>query len=245
MVVSKFTLTVASTSSNIEHLMVILNPKLIAQNGTNYENYFPVVWKILQFTANNPSLPHNVPHNVGGLPHIPRPITIEYDSGISTVLQQINSDNIVYSADYLPVTFEGEEFLINNVKGSDQYALQATKKIIPGCSTAILNTNNKTFNVGLGDKVGNSYLTMELQSQNTLAFTYDAEFAIVPVGLTVQDSSKVVSGSVLRPWFSFRLSDLQTEDPSFTFDGTTIVNPSGFTKISNHPSDEIVFGGSS
>ena len=232
MTVTEFHLTVTSTSPNVEHLMIVLNPSLIALTGTNYETYYPVVWKILQFTSNSSSL---------GLPQKSRPIVVDYYSDITAVLQEITDENIVNSADYQAVVRQGEEFLVHSLGGS-QYSLVDSGKDIKGCSTAVNNPNSRTFDIGLGDKKGNSYLTLELASQNTLTFTYDAEFAVVPVGVTVQDSTKLVSGSVLRPWFSFKLSDLGTEYPSFTFDGTELVDAKGFVKITPHPSDEVVFG---
>ncbi|KAF9973353.1 hypothetical protein BGZ65_009312, partial [Modicella reniformis] len=77
---------------------------------------------------------------------------------------------------------------------------------------------------------------------NAVAFKFDTEFAIVPVGDTVQTVSKLESGIVFRPWFSFKFCEVTSQSPSITFDGTSITSASDIT-IHNHKSNEVVFGG--
>ncbi|KAF7721773.1 hypothetical protein EC973_004146 [Apophysomyces ossiformis] len=93
-------------------------------------------------------------------------------------------------------------------------------KVDAAAAASIFNdVDGKTFQVGLRDANGESYLTMSLDSKYDIDFTFNAEFAVLPVGDTVQDQSKMVTGHMHRPWFSFKLVELTSEQISFTFDG--------------------------
>jgi len=232
MSVLNFELTVTSTSNQFEHLMIILNPNLIANSGQNYQSYFPVAWKVLNFPSNS--------KRPDGIIRSPAPIKVDFQSDLTAVLQQLTSGNIVDASDVEAVEKAGDLFDVAVLQNIPY--LKKDQNTVAGFTVSILNGQPAQYNVGLGDKDGNSYLTMPVDSMDTISFKYDAEFAVVPVGPTVE-ASKLVSGTVFRPWFSFKLSDVVTSNPSFTFDGLKIVNQSGINTIV-HSSAEVVFGGS-
>ncbi|KAF9306771.1 hypothetical protein BG003_000885 [Podila horticola] len=221
---TNFKLTVTSTSTKPEHLMVILNPKLIADHGVIYQDYFPVAWHVLKYPP-------------GG-----RAITRSYDSQLTAILQEVSDDNIVSAGKHLPADAKNNVFNIVNV-GGDIPDLQPQNKCKPKIAASIYNsTEDDSVKVGLGDKNGRSYLTLRVPSLNDLVFTYDAEFAIVPVGETLQDQTKMVTGTVHAPWYSFKLSELTTSEVSLTFDGKDVKNVQGLVKITEHLASEDVFG---
>ncbi|KAF7721771.1 hypothetical protein EC973_004144 [Apophysomyces ossiformis] len=221
--ISAFNLTVTCASTVAEQLMVVLNPKLMVNHGVIYKNYYPVVWHILDFPVGS------------------QPIQISYDSTLTAVLQEITEDNIVNAAVYMPVTKENNKF--NIVEVDNLYDLQAQGKVNPGSAASIYNNvSGEAFDVGLGDSTGRSYFTMNIQGNEDINFTFDAEFAIVPVGETVQDQGKMVTGTVHRPWFSFKITDLTSDNIGFTFDGENLSNVTGIAMIVHHTDDEEVFG---
>ncbi|GJJ71837.1 hypothetical protein EMPS_04194 [Entomortierella parvispora] len=236
MAITKFTLTVTSTSIKAEQLMIVLNPNLIAQEGSNYENYFPVAWKILRFSKNS----NHGEHDVG--PAASKPIAVNFDTNLTVILQEIIENNVVSSADYQFVKSTGQQFELYK-QTNNQFALQPNGKAPQG-SACIVDQVGRDFPVGLGDKKGDSYLTMPIADTETIVFEFDAEFAVVPIGPTVQDQSKLVSGSVHKPWYSFKLSDLQSEQIAFTFDGSNLSLEKGFkVPVVHHPSNDPVFPG--
>ncbi|KAG0248456.1 hypothetical protein BG011_010260 [Mortierella polycephala] len=226
MAVISFDLTVTSTSTDVEHLMIILNPNLIMNTGKNYESYFPVAWKVLIFSSNE-------------FPQKPAPITISYKSDVTAIIQQIDSGNIVTAADYEPIQDAGTVFDIT--LDQDVAKLVDTKKRRTDFTTVIVDKQQNPYYVGLGDSHAKSYLTMQVQPENAIGFKYTPEFAIVPVGKTVE-GSKVVSGTTLKPWFSFNLDDVTNTSPSITYDGEKIASEDGINTTS-HGADEEVFGG--
>jgi len=230
MTVSNFDLTVKSTSTDDEFLMVILNPSQIANTGKIYETYFPVAWNVLEFTANN------------GGEGDPMPGHVHWELDVTAVLQKDIINNIVQTGALQHVKENGDTYEVKK----DKRGLPDLVKtdVAPNTFTAtIFNSDDNPHNVGLGDKDGNSYLTMQVQPSDAIEFKYTPMFAVVPVGETVQ-GSKFVSGTVLKPWFSFSLDDVTDVAPSFTYDGKNLVNVNG-VKITNHSAIEPVFGGSS
>ncbi|KAG0089637.1 hypothetical protein BGZ93_000018 [Podila epicladia] len=223
---TKFNLSVTSTAPTPERLMIVLNPRLMADRGVVYQDYFPVAWHVLKYP-------------VGA-----QPIRVTYDSQLTAILQEVSDDNVVNAASFKPADSSNNVFNIKAESG-DIYYLDPQSKHEQKAAASVYNTLEKTFQVGLGDHSGRSYLTMALPGLNDLEFTFDAEFAIVPVGATVQDQSKMVTGTVHRPWFSFKLSDLTSPDVSFSFDGTSVNNVQGMPSITNHKANEDVFDPSS
>ncbi|KAG0011772.1 hypothetical protein BGZ82_002876, partial [Podila clonocystis] len=160
-------------------------------------------------------------------------------------MQTIDDEtHIVNDGSSVTVTSVGELF---GVQRDDQDIAQlvVTGHRVQGSTVAIENQLERNCPVGVGDSHGVSYLTMTINPTETAAFTFDAEFAVVPVRRERQSRSKLVTGSVLKKWFSFKLSDVTADDPSFTFNGEDIVNSSGINTISPHDSWEVVFGNGS
>ncbi|KAF7721770.1 hypothetical protein EC973_004143 [Apophysomyces ossiformis] len=223
MSINAFNLKVTSSSPVAEQLMVVLNPKLMMNQGVIYKDYYPVAWHVLEFP-------------VGA-----DPIMISYDSNLTAILQEITDQNIVNAGVHRPTTTDNNEF--NIVTLNNMYDLQPQGKINPNTAVSIYNdVSGKTFDVGVGDTTGRSYLTMNVTGGDSIDFNFNAEFAIVPVGPTVQDKSKMVTGTVHRPWFSFMLRSLTSDDIGFTFDGTNLVDVTGIAKVDDHRANEEVFG---
>ncbi|KAG0342320.1 hypothetical protein BG005_002753 [Podila minutissima] len=226
MTVTKFNLTVKSTSKNVERLMIILNPSLIAPTGKIYETYYPVAWNVLEFTSNKDG------------ERTPQPGIVKFEVSLTAILQKIISGNIVQTGSYQQVHEGGDVFEIQ--LDEDLPDLVKSKERREDFTATIYNTQQDPYYVGLGDKDGNSYLTMQAKSGIAIGFKYTPEFAVVPIGKTVQ-GSKFTTGTALKPWFSFMLDDVTDTAPSFTYDGMNLTNLSGIS-VTNHTAIEPVFG---
>ncbi|KAF9953501.1 hypothetical protein BGZ72_005357 [Mortierella alpina] len=227
MTITKFTLTVKSTSSEDERLMIILNPNLIMSTGKNYENYFPVAWKVMMFPGNSSD--------------VSEPIEIKYKSSWSAVLHGVSTRESKKAGSFGLVKERGTVFDI--VVKNELARLVESKARNPDFAAVVNNVDQQnSYSIGLGDDQGSSYLTTEIQAHTEVAFKYTPEFAIVSVSGTEVVGTKIKNGSTLKPWFTFTLDDLTSTTPTVTYDGEKIIEELDI-KTTHHKSNEVVFDG--
>ncbi|KAG0060270.1 hypothetical protein BGZ89_012413, partial [Linnemannia elongata] len=153
----------------------------------------------------------------------------------------VTDKNIVTAALRHPAPPTANKFEID-LDGNHIKRLAPQAASDPNAAAFVYNALDVAETVGLGDSSGRSYLTMHVPAKDAVRFLFDAEFAIVPIGETVQDKSKLVTGTLYKPWFSFKLHDVTKEDISFNFDGNKVTDLDGLHGITSHKADEPVFG---
>ena len=168
---------------------------------------------------------------------------IKFDVSLTAILQNIIKDNIVQTGSFQAVKEDGDTFEIKRDKRGIPYLLKSGEHPNDFKAT-IFNTDSHAHQVGLGDKDGNSYLTMQVEPDDIIGFQYTPMFAVVPVNGETVPGSMFTSGTTLKPWFLFSLDDVTNKAPSFTYDGMKLLNVSG-VKITTHAANEPVFAGGS
>ncbi|KAF9304859.1 hypothetical protein BG003_001514, partial [Podila horticola] len=170
--IEAFTLKIENTSPVEQLMMIVLNPnRMVNDSGTIYHDFFPVIWKVLDFA---PSIEH--------ASHV-----VHFDSRFTVVLQE-TVDHVIYASSFWPVKDKKKLFRIAELDGG-QHHLEHDQQDDKSCHydeksckhmASIYNPTKRPADVGLGDEYGNSYLTMGLPVQENMTFNFDAEFAIVP-----------------------------------------------------------------
>ncbi|KAG0042703.1 hypothetical protein BGZ89_006776, partial [Linnemannia elongata] len=205
--VKAFNLTIINSAPTEQLIMIVLNPNLMTQQPESiYKKCFPVIWQVHDFA---PSSEHGC-------------LLLKFDSIVNVVLQDKTKDDEIYAKARLPVRGK-EKFNIAKLDMGD-YGLIGVNDGHGPIGAYIYNPFQTSFDVGLADDQGKSYLTMELPAKESLTFSFEVEFAVVPLTQVFKVQSKLKDGVTQRPWFSFKLADLKMEDISFHFDGNKITD---------------------
>ncbi|KFH66136.1 hypothetical protein MVEG_08237 [Podila verticillata NRRL 6337] len=116
------------------------------------------------------------------------------------VTWKMKSGNMVASADSQEVLKPGEFFSIQMQYDMERVIREDSH--VDDHTAVIRNDLNVATFVGLGGSA-RAFLTMLVPPEESISFTYDVEFATVPVKPNVSEGTQQTQGVYHKPWFSF------------------------------------------
>jgi len=180
---ASFNLTASNSTPEKLQVAVFVNPKTIIANRVLYSDLFPVAWHVFNFPINA------------------QPIHVKFVHDFQVFTQEEELGNIVEASKSVAITDTAKVFDFS----SDSNGIRDIQPAASQSSAAmaqINNTSNVSSVVGICDAKNQSMLVMKLLPNQTASFSWNFEFALVPVTGVVLNG--VFNGNTNGPWLFFK-----------------------------------------